>query len=685
MDSSRSKMRLLSLGALFLSTSSALPNGLYSRQVDDAPKYTALGCFVDTGSRVLPSKVISTHDMTAEKCAANCRGYDYFGTQWSSECYCGSNKPTDAAPASECNMPCSGNPDETCGAGMRLNVYEFDRACDDLDTEEPPVVISGFEYKGCYTDNVPQRVLGGITVAQHDMTLEKCAATCTAGGYAFFGVEYGTECFCGTSLDAASTKVSEGECSMTCMGNHSQQCGGPNRLNIYEKPNPVGAGSNLESVGDFHYASCWTDKVDDRSLKAVDWRTDDMTVEKCADRCSEFSYFGLEYSRECYCGNELIGQVAPEKDCAMLCVGAPGQWCGGPDRMNLYTKAASTSVTTSAEVTTPIETETDTPTITPEPETTTAPTEPETTTSDIPVSTTELPSSTESSTTTTQGPELTTITDCPPTPTYNGNPAYCYASGGLPAACRQLASTTLNSRSVGSSMSACKSALTRYGMPTNPAATACFPTTALPVVPSSALARSVADSVYACLHAPTASVICQSDSACATNTYTVGQVPSPTPSTGVDLLKGDGGFEDGTLGDWVLGPSTHLVSTTISNARPKSGSRGLLMRYLNVNGGGNSLTYNLPVVPGQQYRFSLSFQHTNPSAATSLYLYVYPDILQTSFTEAQLNGAPANAWGTREITFTAKASWVQLVLNVGGNVAATNDVYIDDITFVRLT
>ncbi|KAK4175772.1 WSC domain-containing protein [Triangularia setosa] len=728
MDSFRLNMRLLSLGALVLSTASALPSGkLYSRQVEeDALTYAPLGCFVDSPGRVLPSKLISTHDMTAAKCAANCAGYDFFGTQWSSECYCGSVEPTDVAPASECNMPCSGNSDEICGAGMRLNVYEFDSSCD---TEDPPTDISGYEYKGCYTDNVPQRVLGGITVTQPDMTLEKCAATCTAGGYPFFGVEYGAECFCGTTLDATSSKLAEGECSMTCAGDHSQQCGGPNRLNIYEKPNPVGTGSNLESVGGFQYTSCWTDKVDDRSLKAVDWRTDDMTIEKCAERCSEYLYFGLEYSRECYCGNELVGQSAPEKDCAMLCVGAPGQWCGGPDRLNLYSKTASTtttSVATSTEVTTPIETETEmsattapepemttsteietemsttitlepdtttsieteteTPTTTAlEPGTTTVTTEQETTTSDTPAGTI----STESSTTTTQGPDLTTITSCPPAPTYNGKPELCYESGNLPTVCKQLASSTLNSRSVGPSMSACKTALGRFGMTPLPAATACFPTTAMPANPASSVARSVADSVYACLNAPTASVLCQSDSECVTNTYTVGQVPAPTPTTGVDLLKGDGTFEDGTVGDWVVSGSTNIVISSVSNARPRSGSLGMHMRYLNTNGGSSRFTTTTPVIPGKQYRYNLFCLHTNPAALVSLYVYVYPNSLSNSFDDAAVYQKPANVWFTRTITFTATSSWVQLAFDVGGNRLnngdGVDDVYIDDVTLVRLT
>jgi hypothetical protein len=30
-----------------------------------------------------------------------------------------------------------------------------------------------------------------------------------------------------------------------------------------------------------------------------------MTVEQCAKFCSDYIYFGVEYSQECYCGNTL--------------------------------------------------------------------------------------------------------------------------------------------------------------------------------------------------------------------------------------------------------------------------------------------------------------------------------------------------------------------------------------------
>ncbi|KAL0943413.1 uncharacterized protein CTRU02_201299 [Colletotrichum truncatum] len=272
---------------------------------------SSLGCFVEAAHRVLPSKAISGSDMTAAKCATNCAGFDYFGTQWSSECYCGNTLPTVSAPASECNMACSGKGDEVCGGNLRLNVYKFDQASV---TAPAPAAVSGFEYKGCYADNIPQRVLSGKVTKSAAMTLEMCAAACGGSGYTWFGVEFGSECYCGTQLDAASSLASERECSMKCSGSGSQNCGGSNRLNVY-RTDISGTASSKESIGGFHYQSCWTDKVDDRSLKAVDYRTDDMTVEKCAKRCEAYAYFGLEYSRECFCGNDLIGQAAPEKDC----------------------------------------------------------------------------------------------------------------------------------------------------------------------------------------------------------------------------------------------------------------------------------------------------------------------------------------------------------------------------------
>ena len=55
----------------------------------------------------------------------NCTGFDYWATEYGRECYCGNSLAASSqeAPIGECNMLCSGNPLEFCGAGNRLELY----------------------------------------------------------------------------------------------------------------------------------------------------------------------------------------------------------------------------------------------------------------------------------------------------------------------------------------------------------------------------------------------------------------------------------------------------------------------------------------------------------------------------------------------------------------------------------
>ena len=48
-------------------------------------------------------------------------------TQWSKECWCGDNydhtMQGPQVPDSECDMPCEGNPSQTCGGWLRIQIY----------------------------------------------------------------------------------------------------------------------------------------------------------------------------------------------------------------------------------------------------------------------------------------------------------------------------------------------------------------------------------------------------------------------------------------------------------------------------------------------------------------------------------------------------------------------------------
>lgn len=54
-----------------------------------------------------------------------------------------------------------------------------------------------------------------------------------------------------------------------------------------------------------------------------------MTVEYCANYCSGYNYFGVEYGDECYCGNSFNAGVTQDTTggCSMACAGNAAEQC----------------------------------------------------------------------------------------------------------------------------------------------------------------------------------------------------------------------------------------------------------------------------------------------------------------------------------------------------------------------
>lgn len=302
------------------------------------------GCFVDQGARVLPDNLLGSDSMTTELCDAHCSEYMYFGLEYGRECWCGDITPKNLAPESECSFSCSGDNTQICGAGGRINVWARPWPV--------PAPVDGYEYKGCYTDRGDKHTLTGKVEYASDMTHEKCGAFCGRYGYRFFGVEYGSQCFCGVDIkDIAEERPIE-ECSTKCGGDSSQRCGAPDRLGIFETSGEVVPVGSPATAGAYSYKSCWTDNGAQRSLVGAEQRSDDMTVEKCAAFCGEqnFGFFGVEYGHECFCGNDLGGSAAPEEECSQLCGGSSTEFCGGPDRLNVYALDVAPTPSSSASV-----------------------------------------------------------------------------------------------------------------------------------------------------------------------------------------------------------------------------------------------------------------------------------------------------------------------------------------------
>ena len=63
----------------------------------------------------------------------------------------------------------------------------------------------------------------------------RCIERCSQEdkGYAYAGVQYGRECFCGNNPPPADTIVDESDCDWKCSGDHDLMCGALWRMNVY--------------------------------------------------------------------------------------------------------------------------------------------------------------------------------------------------------------------------------------------------------------------------------------------------------------------------------------------------------------------------------------------------------------------------------------------------------------------
>lgn len=97
-------------------------------------------------------------------------------------------------------------------------------------------------------------------------------------------------------------------------------------------------GRSAALTANYSYSGCYTETTSERTLSSKSYYDDKMTVQKCAAACKAYDLFGLEYGRECYCGNKTrTGSVmVPNNECNFTCPGNKAQSCGGSNRLDLY-------------------------------------------------------------------------------------------------------------------------------------------------------------------------------------------------------------------------------------------------------------------------------------------------------------------------------------------------------------
>eukprot|EP00026_Physarum_polycephalum_P021946 Phypoly_transcript_25602.p1 GENE.Phypoly_transcript_25602~~Phypoly_transcript_25602.p1 ORF type:complete len:124 (+),score=6.50 Phypoly_transcript_25602:43-372(+) len=83
-----------------------------------------LGCFVDAGTRDLSLMIAQSDSLSVEGCIELCAEFSYAGLQDANQCWCGNTYGTYGTGSdADCNMPCTGNPQEMCGGVWRNSVF----------------------------------------------------------------------------------------------------------------------------------------------------------------------------------------------------------------------------------------------------------------------------------------------------------------------------------------------------------------------------------------------------------------------------------------------------------------------------------------------------------------------------------------------------------------------------------
>ncbi|CAD0095327.1 unnamed protein product [Aureobasidium mustum] len=128
---------------------------------------------------------------------------------------------------------------------------------------------NGYDYIGCYNETTgiagtsgARAITGGKMDTGDNTTVADCLQYCGQNSYQYAGLEYSKECWCGSYLSALSDKLPESNCSLACVGNDSELCGGFLTISLYnltsKKAGSDDSSSSTKGAATSVSASSWT-------------------------------------------------------------------------------------------------------------------------------------------------------------------------------------------------------------------------------------------------------------------------------------------------------------------------------------------------------------------------------------------------------------------------------------------
>ncbi|CAN0214942.1 unnamed protein product, partial [Scytosiphon promiscuus] len=139
----------------------------------------------------------------------------------------------------ECDYACTGDASTDCGGFDAFHAFEYG------------ALAQPAGHLGCYGD-APDRVFGSGLSRSSGNTAESCKENCGTGGFAYYGLQYGEECFCGLAGEDYTRYGESDACGYRCPGDAEYICGGYFAMDIFsldgEAPSTIAPATTVAPV-----------------------------------------------------------------------------------------------------------------------------------------------------------------------------------------------------------------------------------------------------------------------------------------------------------------------------------------------------------------------------------------------------------------------------------------------------
>ncbi|ORY25195.1 glycosyl hydrolase family 71-domain-containing protein [Naematelia encephala] len=294
--------------------------------------WSYFGCVDESwDERLLSGFGFSSESLTPLLCLTECSklGYTYGGMEYADECYCGDGFTGDGGglnSASTCNMACSGDSSAMCGAGWYLSLYTYNDT--GLASCDPSTAVTTTLSAGSGV------ATGGLNASQSVSVSASITASATASVNASASI----------SLSASSSaSISANASASVSVTASSSAASASSTFVTYE---------DAEDSSEWYSLGCAVDSSTRVLTGSSSLSIQNLTIDDCLTSCEEagYTYAGLEYGEQCYCGSSLPSSVSFTATCDMACTGDASETCGGGWGLAVYELVGISCETTTSTI-----------------------------------------------------------------------------------------------------------------------------------------------------------------------------------------------------------------------------------------------------------------------------------------------------------------------------------------------